>query len=161
MSLDFKGRHASVEGLDRIDAILKKMPRRARERALSQSLSAAGRLIRTSIRSRAPVRQEGGAKIIKAGERARLPGFLRQSIGVRRVRGQGSSARVLIGATGEAFYASFLEFGTKDITARPFIGPGFDAVAETAINRVRDELLKRTEREILKLAGEIPVRRRR
>lgn len=49
---------------------------------------------------------------------------------------------------GDAFYAAFVEFGTKRMAARPFLTPGFDANKARALAVAREEILAGIEDEV-------------
>lgn len=53
---------------------------------------------------------------------------------------------------GEAFYGSFLEYGTAKMEARPYLRPAFDEQRENATNIVRAKIAEGVEAEARKIA---------
>lgn len=62
----------------------------------------------------------------------------------------GKSAKVK-GKT-SSFHAHFLEFGTKNMQARPFLRPAMEATKDSTVKAFQDYALKRVEKEVKKLA---------
>ncbi len=74
-----------------------------------------------------------GAKILKSEIEARAPvltGNLKQHIVITELKKGSEGAFVYVGPSdpGKAFYAKFLEFGSKYIRARPFVEPAYLSV---------------------------------
>jgi len=67
-------------------------------------------------------------------------GHLRDNIRVRRARAKTDGKIVFTINTGAAFWGYFLEFGTVNMSARPFMRPAFDATREAAVNVQIEEL---------------------
>jgi HK97 gp10 family phage protein len=90
----------------------------------------------------------------KAGEH--YPGQLRDSLAIRAIkRNRNGRVGVVIQTRagdfkGRTFYASFIEYGTNKMAARPFIRPAFDTEAHSAIDIVAGIV----RRELFKLASE-------
>ena len=55
-------------------------------------------------------------------------------------------------ATRYAFYAHMVEFGTSKMAARPFLRPAYENSADKSVKAFQQYALKRTEKEIAKLA---------
>lgn len=108
---------------------------------VKDDLRQAGSVIVSAIQGRAPI-----------GTRSRTrkgvvfkPGNLRKSIRVlplRRTKNAVVLGPISRGRAPDGFYARFLEFGTKNMAAQPFIAPAVDASLPQA-QRFALELLKR------------------
>jgi len=151
--------NVDVKGLKELDEFLKTLPEKIQRKALMQATSAGARVIRDSARGRIPVRTNprGPIKVGKDALKARLPGYLRASLGIWRIK-KGAKGTVTygVGARGYAFYGKFLEFGTKYITARPFLRPALDNSYLWAIEAVASVLKQKIEREIAKQSRATP-----
>lgn len=53
----------------------------------------------------------------------------------------------------DAFYWTFVEFGTSKMSARPFLRPAFVEQQQAAVDRITEKLAERIELEATKLAG--------
>ncbi len=111
-----------IEGLDGMAAdVATKLGRKAtREGA---------KLLLERIKERAPY----GSLLAGA---AKKYGHLRDNLKVRLARAQTEGTIVYKVTSGKAFWARFLEFGTKFIAARPFMRPATDASAQAVVDRV-------------------------
>ena len=142
-----------VKGLKELDEFLKRLPEQIQRKALMQATAAGARVLRDSARGRVPVRANPPSpiKVSKGATKGRMPGFLRASIGTWRIK-KGASGTVTygVGSRGYAFYGKFLEFGTKYITARPFLRPALDSSYLWAIEAVASVLKQKIEKEIAK-----------
>ena len=102
-----------------------------------------------------------GAKIIAKEAKLRAPvdtGELKSKIKVWALRRSRKRIGVLVGTsakeyTGDQFYAAFVEYGTKDMPAKPFLGPAAEAKGPEAAAVVGKTLADGIEREIAKLRG--------
>jgi HK97 gp10 family phage protein len=146
-----------VKGLKELDQFLMNLPEQIQRKALTQATAAGARVIRDAAKGRIPVRSDPPgpmrASSSKKSTKYRLPGYLRAALGVWRIK-KGSTATVTygVGARGYAFYGKFLEFGTRFITARPFLRPALDSSHLWAIEAVASVLKQKIEKEIAKQA---------
>lgn len=131
-----------VKGLADLQATLTKLPARLQEKSLVHATSNGAAVMQREMIARAPVRDDGRLKKLSKGStQARLPGFLKASIGRRRAdKGSGSSVTYQVGVLGRAFYAIFFEFGTRHQPARPFIRPAVEATSNAAVDAMGDTL---------------------
>lgn len=176
-----------IHGANELSAALKKLPKQMGEAAVLSALRSGAAPIRREARRRAPVRTEPGPKRLTKGSRiGRLPGFLRRSIVLRRVREAGKKFLIKVGPTAAAFHGLFIEFGTKagvrgqrvnsdtggrrsrkvlrshpGTPAKPFLAPAFEAAKSEALKRIFEQLGRAVERAAAKLAtrGQRPRRR--
>jgi HK97 gp10 family phage protein len=68
----------------------------------------------------------------------------------RRVKVGGQSAKLK--AKVKSFHSHFLEFGTKNMEARPYLLPAAEATTNTAVKAFQEYVFKRTEKEVARLA---------
>jgi len=102
-----------------------------------------------------------GARVIAKEAKLRAPvdtGTLRSKIKVWALKRSRTRIGVLVGTsakdyTGNQFYGAFAEYGTKDIPAKPYLGPAADAKGSEAAKVVEKTLAEGIEREINKLKG--------
>lgn len=142
-----------VKGLKELDEFLKQLPEQIQRRALQQATLAGARVIRDSAAGRAPMRYfpPGPMKAYKSSSKYRLPGFLRASVKVWRLKKDAKgTVSYAVGARGLAFYGRFVEFGTRFVGARPFLRPALDAMHLWAIEAVAAVLRQKIEKEIAK-----------
>src|SRR5690348_5638329 len=133
---------AHVKGLDDLMRTLGQLPAKIQEKALVTATGAGAKVLQDEMTSRAPVRHDNELKkLSKRSTRARLPGFLKASIGRRRVdKGSGSTVTYQVGVLAAAFYAIFYEFGTRHQPARPFIRPAVETTQGAAVEKMADRL---------------------
>ncbi len=143
-----------VKGLKELDEFLKNLPKHLQRKALAQANLAGAAVIRDEAKLRAPVRADARAiRVGKNSTKATLPGFLKASIRAWRLKkGSTSTVSHAVGVSGKAYYGKFIEFGTRHISARPFLRPALDAAYLRAIDAVGKVLKQKIEREIAKQA---------
>lgn len=135
-----------LDGIDELVRALKAAPDKIRKRAVRQALRKAALLIRADARARAPVlrapapfRKPGTVKrriSVRNSKFARQAGDEGVFVGVRPLRGKADTRRYGKASArnpNDPFYWRFLEFGTKKMTARPFLGPAAKAQGQEAI----------------------------
>ena len=106
--------NATVQGVDDFKAKLQELPRAMRRRVLRNALAAGARLVRDESKRSAP--------ILAATNRSvpyRKPGTVRDAIRVRTSKNPN-----------DPFYWRFLEFGTRKMSARPFLRKGGDKLQQ-------------------------------
>lgn len=133
MNMEFE-----VKGLKELDAFLQTLPAKVEAKVLRGAVRAGSNVIAAEARLRAPVLKEEVAN--------RVPGALRKSIRVMStiirngsVQGgvaAGGGAKVKRGGIrgmADVFYAKFVEFGTANMPAIPFMRPAGDTKASAAV----------------------------
>lgn len=123
-----------VKGLKELNAKLKSIGPFVRDKVLSSAVNS-------------------GAQIIKRDAIARAPldtGTLKRSIYVKRISERGNNeAAYIVGVrkgkkfrkkNQDAFYWTFVEFGTKHFAAMPFLRPAFEANKEAALDKIKKTL---------------------
>ena len=135
-----------VEGLSELMNALKAYPQNLRRKAVGPALKEITRRIRNDARAHAPKDTGELAKhIIDASSKSPSPAIIKRAIFVRKIRkvsrksyermklkgkkvylaGYSSTGRAKL----SAFYAHFVEYGTKKMSAKPFMRPAVQAVA--------------------------------
>lgn len=133
-----------ITGLDEVKAVFRQLPDAMQKRALASSVRAGANLIKRAVIDKAPVGTE------PAHNRY---GRLRDNISVRTVRGASADFAKMAVHTGRAYWAMFLEFGTRHMGARPFMRQALYENANAAIAAIGTALGKAVEREAKRLAG--------
>jgi len=125
-----------VAGIDELKRALAALPSKIRRKALTKALRAGAKVVQKAARAAVPVLATPNAY--------RTKGLLKRKISVRvskesrragdvgvfvNVKPAAKSAR---GATNrlDPYYWRFVEFGTKKMTARPFMAPAADALPQ-------------------------------
>lgn len=139
---------------------LKKLPATLQQKVVTGATRAAASVIAKEAKKNVPVRT----------------GLLKKSIAVRMVPKRKTEAghvkfyaltlsklkfsakatvdgkKAKLKATRYAFYGHMVEFGTSKMAAHPFMRPAYESSAETSVKAFQEYALKRTEKEIAKLA---------
>lgn len=152
-----------VAGLKELQQALKALPDRIAKNVLRGSVGAGAAVIRKEVQQRAPVYTGE----VSAGHPP--PGTLKRAVYQKQIRELSTLTKQTFfvgvrkgkkyqkqGKRGnlsqDAFYASWVEFGTSKMAARPFMRPAFEAKKSAAVDAIRDYLAKRIPEEAAKLA---------
>jgi HK97 gp10 family phage protein len=132
-----------IEGLKGVEDALNDAGPKIAKRAMKKALTAGGAVFLTRAKARAPILQRATPQ--------RRPGELRDAITeIVRLRANQESGLSRIGlkrdpskgAQQPAVYGLFVEFGTKNMTAQPYMRPAYDS-ARAEAERVFTEEIKR------------------
>ena len=133
-----------VHGLQELNKKLKRMPIALANKHLNRATSQAATLVQKSAKTKVPVLTGTILRNIKKRkQRTRNKFNATTGVGVisdRSGRGTGT----------DAFYWTFVEFGTSKMAAQPFIRPAFEENKQRAVNKIKDVLVKAIEREARK-----------
>jgi len=147
-----------VHGLSDLAAVLKALPPEVASKnggPLKTALRAAAVVIQDDAKARAPVDVGVLRDAINVVRDPRPSGVTERYVvkvtRARKVQRIIRTAKGNIGSRG-AFYWQFLEFGTKFITARPFMRPAFDSQAGNALDRFKAILAAGIKRAAAKVA---------
>lgn len=155
-----------LDGLDALKATLARLPGVLEEKVLRAALRAGAQVIRKDAQARVKVLQEATPY--------REPGTVRDAITVRRSKQDKLGVFIGIkplgkkqiaafkkdgGAAGsrnpdDPFYWIFLEFGTANMPAAPFLRPAFEAKKFAALRRFEEFAKRRVVKTAEKLAKE-------
>lgn len=139
-----------IEGAKELDKVLKGLPDHIAKRDLNFAVRKGANLLRDEAINRAPERT----------------GYAKKNIKTRQYKKSGHSSTMLVGVFRKAYYMMFMEFGTEDTAAQPWLRPAFDATKSAVLKLIADTLAKRLQQSAKKLAGSYSksgagVRRRR
>jgi len=156
----------NVLGLKELKSTLERLPARLGEKVVRAALRAGAQVIRKDAQARAP--------ILKKPQWNRKAGTVRKAITVKRSKRDkygvyltiaGLSAKKIKEFTGgtkrrgannpdDPWYWVFLEFGTANMPAKPFLRPAFEAQKFAALRRFEEFAKRRVVKEAEKLARE-------
>lgn len=142
-----------VKGLRELNSALHQLPDRVNRRVLRASVAPAADLIRKEAQRRAPVdtgRLEQSIIIKRVtGERAELATYI-----VVPLHGKKAQQTKKWGTAVDldAYYWTFIEFGTAKMHAQPFMRPAFESLKGTALDVIVDSLKIGVDREAAQLA---------
>lgn len=167
-----------MHGLQELKATLKDLPARLGERVVRGALRAAGEVIHEDAQSRVPILEEPDPR--------RKPGVVRDALKVRRSKKDPYGVFVGVKPLGkrkvkefiasehragkrgkqvkssnnpdDPWYWIFLEFGTAQMPAAPFLRPAFETQHPAALSRFEEYMKRRLVRETRKLAREKGMR---
>lgn len=151
----------NISGLRELQDALKELPERVARNALSQAVNAGARVIREEARRMAPVYTgpvsqghppPGTLKkaIIQKGI-AELSSLFAQTVFVAVRHGKKYRKVGKKEINRDAYYWRFVEFGTANMSAHPFMRPAFEAKKQEAVDAIKDRLALRIEEEAQKL----------
>lgn len=156
-----------IAGIPELKEALDKLPKAISGRALDNAVRKATNVITDEIRARAPMRTDPTPKRLSdKSDKRRKPGYLKKKVGTQRINVTYTSAYYTAGMrhnafTGKArgaFYAYFVEYGTKHMAAKPFIRPAYDAKKTEALNTLLTELDANIVREARRLRKQVNIR---
>lgn len=155
-----------VEGLDQLLKNMQQLPRELVSKnggLVRSALFQATKLVREDVRARAP-RDTGNLARNVIAVRDRNPQAAgaseRYLISVRRKRQtkaakakavKKANGKIDYRKSGDAFYWRFVEFGTQNAPAQPFLRPGFEAQKQPAVDAFKDSLAKGLQRTVRKM----------
>jgi HK97 gp10 family phage protein len=105
-------------------------------RASKEAVASSAREIEREAKMRAPVRALVPDYKISAAKAAQSPGFNVRDRIKTILRDAGLTATIGTGY----FVARFVEFGTRKMSARPFLGPAFEVMRPKYLSRLHDAL---------------------
>lgn len=127
-----------VTGIDKLDRKFKLLDARVGKKVVRQAMRQALKPVLAAARANAP--EESGV--------------LRRSIKIRAVKRRKKGVIGLEIRTdaktmgGDAFYAAFIELGTSDKPAQPFLSPAYVEQGPEAVKQLEQLILEGLEREI-------------
>lgn len=124
-----------VEGLDDLLASMESLPLALQKNIIARSLRAAGQPIKEEAQSKAPDDPETPGSRIEVS----------MKVEVREQTATGAVAR--IGPSGAGFVGLFSEIGTAHQTAKPWLGPSFEATKDEAFRILGEEMGEQIETE--------------
>lgn len=152
----------NVQGLKELQASLKQLPDNIARNVLRGAVGAGAAVIRKEAQAKAPVYTGDVSK----GHPP--PGTLKRSVVQKQIRELSSLFKQVFYVTvrmgkkyakqgkggnlsQNAYYASWVEWGTSKMAARPFMRPAFEGKKEAAVQAIKDYLTQRIPLELAKL----------
>lgn len=154
MAEDIKTGTISVTGLADLEKRLLAFPDRIAKNILSGAMRAGAVEIQREARQKAPV-SSAPHHLGKKGQKSYTliePGTLKKSIRVRLAPRKSRTVPIeyWVYVSSKIYYWKFVEFGTPKMSAQPFMRPAFESKKEAAVERVREYLAARIEKEAAK-----------
>lgn len=147
-----------LEGIDELKRVMESASKTIRTKAVRSALRKAGQVISKTAKQAAPVlsvptktRKTGTVKraiVVRNSKFARKTGDEGVFIGVRPLRGSRQKKLGKAGANNpnDPFYWRFLEFGTKKMSARPFLSPAAGNKGQEAISVFMSSVIPQIEK---------------
>jgi HK97 gp10 family phage protein len=145
----------TITGLKELQTALRQLPKELQGKVLTAALRDGARIVINDAKVRAPKATE--PHFVGKGKELVQPGNIARNIMVRKVKDTDNTATVSVGirakgkAGKNAFYWRFLEFGTKFISARPFMRPAFESKKHEVAEAIKTALRKRIDAAVIKL----------
>lgn len=135
-----------VAGLSEARRLLKQLPEKVQNKVLIDSVRAGTDIIHKAVKASAPQSTNRRSKA------SYMYGHLKENIRMFKLKFNVPEETVIFRVnTGDAFWARFLEYGTRFMPARPWFRPAVDANAERAVSAMKEKLAQGIEREAMKL----------
>lgn len=126
-----------IDGFEKLDRKMRKLADAATARVKQRALDAGGEIIAGEARALVPVDSGQLRESIAVGERA---------VGFAASR-SGDDLAVFVGPhSRDGFYGQFLEFGTVNMAARPWLRPAYDN-SEGEVRSVMADILRGAVRD--------------
>lgn len=122
--------HVRLVGAASLDKLLEGLPKKVANKILRDALRKAGKIVQAEAKARAPVDE----------------GELKRSITVRKGKRKrkGSQSVVIFPDQNkfkDDFHGPYVEYGTSDTPAQPFMRPAFEATKDQALAIVRSDVI--------------------
>lgn len=139
-----------VEGAREVAAALQKFGDEFAEKAIVSEMWNASLEIRDAAQGLVP-KDTGRLELFIGRVRVRSKDGLRATVKVGTLRL--SKQHIKQGLTSDPYYDHFVEFGTENMPAQPFLRPAFDGKKESYTARLVDGLKKQVERAAKRAAA--------
>lgn len=150
-----------IHGLKELEKVLLELPQALHGKVLGSAVREGAKEIRKEAQSKALVGSVGH-QVGKKGRKSYIanvrPGHLRRNIKIRLAKTSKGEAKGYVYVSWKAFYGRFLEYGTKHMSAKPFLRPAFDGQWQKAARKIGDLLWEKTAAAAKNLAGGIGIR---
>ena len=158
---DIKTGTIQITGLQELEKALLELPQALHGKVLNAAVREGAKEIRKEAQNRAPVGSVGH-QVGKKGRKSYIsnvrPGHLKRNIKIRIAKTSKGEAKGYVYVSWKAFYGRFLEYGTKRMSAKPFLRPAFDGQWQAAARKIGDELWDKTAAAAKNLAGGMGLR---
>ena len=142
----------SITGLAELEKNLLAFPDKIAKRILSGAIRAGAVVIQKEARNLAPV-SDAPHKLGKGSKAVIInPGHLKRNIKVRLAPRKSRTVPIeyWVYVSGKAWYWKFVEFGTSKMSGQPFMRPAFDGNKAEALERIKEYLAARIDKEAAK-----------
>lgn len=151
---DIKTGSISITGLADLEKRLLVFPDRVARNILAGAIRAGAVVIQREARDRAPIGTVAHY-LGKKGQKAHAliqPGSLKKGVKVRLAprKSRERPIEYWIYVSSKLWYWKFVEFGTTKMAAQPFMRPAFEGMKERAVEKIRDYLDARIDKEAAK-----------
>jgi HK97 gp10 family phage protein len=138
---------AEFKGFKELAAAMRELPERVAKNALRSAVAAGATVVKNEAKNRAPVdtgEMRRDIQVKRERDSGKGPMVATYSVFVR----SGKKSR-LSGAkrdvSKDSWFWRFVEFGTKNMAARPFMRPSFESKKEEAVKRIAEKLDERIQ----------------
>lgn len=148
-----------ITGAREMEAVLRQLPDTIAKQVLTKALREAAEPVLEEARALAPVGQEAKGRVrLRTTKRGKVSianyGKLKLSLRIANVPASRTPHSATVAVTvGKAFWGLFVEFGTRFMSARPFLRPAFESKKIEALNRLGESLGEQIEKAAKKLSG--------
>lgn len=148
-----------ITGAREMELVLRQLPDTIAKKTLTQALRAAAEPILDEARTLAPVGQESKGRVrLRRTKRGKVTianyGKLKLNLRIATVPASQTPHSATVAVTvGKAFWGLFVEFGTRFMSAKPFLRPAFESKKVQTLNQLGQALGTEIEKAARKLAG--------
>lgn len=145
-----------VSGFEELAEVFRTLPDIAQRRVYRQCLSAGATPILNLARRKAPNEKIRRNTVKKLNKRGSKLGELTVSIITRKAynaRTKVGSRKIKPYGDKDAFFSVWFEFGSKNITAQPYMRPAYDEGKNAALEAFRKKMVERLPIELKKMRG--------
>lgn len=149
---DIKTGTIQITGLADLEKRLLDFPDKIARNILAGAIRAGAVVIQKEARQLAPMSTEAH-KLGKGSKAVEIqPGSLRKGIRVRLAPRKSRDFPITywVYVSKKLWYWKFVEFSTKNWSGKPFMRPAFDSHKEAAVERIREYLAARIDKEAAK-----------
>ena len=149
---DIKTGTIEITGLSELEKALEAFPDRIAKNILSGAIRAGAVVMQQEARKLAPKSVQEHPMGRKGKKVIVQPGNLRKNIKVRLAPRKSRDVPIeyWVYVSTKAWYWRFPEFGTKKMSAKPFMRPAFNSRKQEALDRIKEYLAARIEKEAAK-----------
>ena len=151
-----------ISGLKELEKCLLQLPDALHQKVLNAAIREGAKEIQREARAKVP-KSAKSHQVGKKGRKSYIaqvnPGHLRKNIKVRLVRAsEKGQATGYVYVSFSAYYGKFVEYGTRKMSAKPFMRPAFDGRWQDASRRIGESLGEKINNAAKNLAGGMGVK---
>lgn len=152
---DIKAGTITITGLADLEKRLLDFPDKIARKILNGAIRAGAVVIQREARDVAP-RSDESHYLGKGIKRVEIqPGSLKKGVRVRKAprRSKTQPVEYWVYVSKKLWYWKFVEFGTSKMSAQPFMRPAFEAKKQEALDKIREYLAARIDKEAAKVTS--------